>query len=74
LPRLGQVGVSALPITHIAIDNGGQGVVSIKNSVIAENSVAGVQANGASAGVMIGTTLLDQNATGATSAVCGAMT
>ena len=48
---------------------GGQNMVSIKNSVIAKNAVAGVQANGANAGVLIATTLLDQNATGATSVV-----
>jgi Right handed beta helix region len=50
---------------------GGQAVVSIKNSVIAKNGVAGVQVNGANAGVMIATTLLDQNATGALSVLGG---
>jgi hypothetical protein len=48
-----------------------QSVVNIKNSVIAKNEVAGVQANGASAGVLIATTLLDQNASGALSVVNG---
>jgi hypothetical protein len=48
-----------------------QNMVSIKNSVIAKNAVAGVQANGANAGVTLQTTLLDQNATGATSVVAG---
>jgi hypothetical protein len=48
---------------------GGQAMVSIKNSVIAENGSAGVQANGANAGVLISTTLLDQNAAGALSVV-----
>jgi hypothetical protein len=50
---------------------GGQAVVSIKNSVIAKNGVAGVQANGVNAGVLLQTTLLDQNANGATSIVNG---
>ena len=50
---------------------GGQAMVSIKNSVIAENAVAGVQANGANAGVLVQTTLFDQNASGATSVVGG---
>ena len=48
---------------------GGHNMVSIKNSVIAKNGVAGVQVNGANAGMLIGTTLLDQNASGATSVV-----
>jgi hypothetical protein len=50
---------------------GGQAMVSIKNSVIAKNGAAGVQANGANAGVLISTTLLDQNAAGATTVVNG---
>jgi hypothetical protein len=50
---------------------GGQAIVSIKNSVIAKNGAAGVQANGVNAGVLISTTLLDQNAAGATSVVSG---
>jgi Right handed beta helix region len=50
---------------------GGQAMVSIKNSVIAKNAVAGVQANGANAGLLVQTTLFDQNATGATSVVGG---
>jgi hypothetical protein len=50
---------------------GGQNIVSIKNSVIAKNAVAGVQANGANAGVMIATTLLDQNTAGALSVLGG---
>jgi hypothetical protein len=50
---------------------GGQNMVSIKNGVIAKNAVAGVQANGANAGVMIATTLLDQNTSGALSVVNG---
>jgi hypothetical protein len=62
-------------------DNGGNGVnavagssqniVSIKNSVIAGNGAAGVQANGVNAGVLMQTTLLDQNTAGATSVVGG---
>jgi hypothetical protein len=55
-----------------AIGNaGGQAIVSIKNSVMARNGAAGVQANGANAGVLIATTLFDQNAAGATSIVSG---
>jgi hypothetical protein len=50
---------------------GGQAMMSIKNSVIAKNGAAGVQANGANAGVLVQTTLLDQNAAGATDAVNG---
>ena len=50
---------------------GGQNIVSIKNSAIAKNLVAGVQSNGPSAGVLVANTLLDQNAAGATSIVNG---
>jgi hypothetical protein len=50
---------------------GGQNIVNIKNSVFSVNGAAGVQANGANAGVLIGTTLFDQNAAGAISAVGG---
>jgi hypothetical protein len=46
-----------------------QNIVSIRNSVIARNGVAGVQSNGASAGVLVATTLLDLNGTGALSVV-----
>jgi hypothetical protein len=55
-----------------AIGNaGGQNIVSIKSSVIAKNGAAGVQANGANAGVLLQTTLLDQNAAGATTILNG---
>jgi len=50
---------------------GGDNIVSIKNSVIARNGAVGVQANGVSAGVLVATTLLDQNSAGATSVVSG---
>jgi hypothetical protein len=50
---------------------GGQAIVNIKNSVIARNGGAGVQANGVNAGVLLQSTLLDQNAAGATSVVSG---
>jgi hypothetical protein len=46
-------------------------VVNIRNSVIAKNGAAGVQANGADAGVLVATTLLDENTAGATSIVGG---
>jgi hypothetical protein len=49
----------------------GQNVVSIKNSVIARNGEVGVQANGANAGVLVQTTLFDQNAGGATAVLNG---
>jgi hypothetical protein len=54
-----------------ALAGGSQNIVSIKSSVIARNGGAGVQANGANAGVLVSTTLLDQNAAGATSIVGG---
>jgi hypothetical protein len=44
-------------------------LVNIKNSVIAKNGVAGVQANGGNTAALIATTLLDQNAAGALSIV-----
>jgi hypothetical protein len=50
---------------------GGQNMVSIKNTIIAKNGSAGVQANGANSGVLVATTLLDQNSAGATSAIGG---
>jgi hypothetical protein len=52
-----------------AVAGANQNIVAIKNSVIARNGAAGVQANGVNAGVLISTTLLDQNAAGATSVV-----
>jgi hypothetical protein len=54
-----------------AIAGESQSIVSIKNSVITENGAAGVQANGVNAGVLLQTTLLDQNVAGATSVVSG---
>jgi FG-GAP repeat/Divergent InlB B-repeat domain len=51
-----------------------QSIVSIKNGAIARNSGVGVQANGANAGVSLGTTTLDQNTGGATSVVNGGVT
>jgi hypothetical protein len=57
-------GINAIGATN-------QNMVSIKNSVITKNAVAGVQANGALVGVLVQTTLFDQNATGATSVVGG---
>jgi hypothetical protein len=50
---------------------GGAAMFSIAHSIIANNGVAGIQANGANAAVLIDTTLLDSNATGATSAIGG---
>jgi hypothetical protein len=50
---------------------GGQGMTSIKTTVISENGAAGVQAYGANVGVLVQTTLFDENASGATSVVGG---
>jgi hypothetical protein len=46
-------------------------MLNIRNSVIADNGAAGIQANGANAAALLNNTLLDSNATGATSAVGG---
>jgi hypothetical protein len=75
-------GIVNLDITESEISyNGGVGVngrsggflsmVNIKNSVITENGAQGVQANGANVGITVQTTLLDQNAGGATSIEAG---
>jgi hypothetical protein len=50
---------------------GGPAMFSVSRSVIAKNGVAGVQVNGATAAAMIDTTLLDSNASGATTTVNG---
>jgi hypothetical protein len=50
---------------------GGPAMFNIHNSVIAKNGAAGVQVNGGTAAAMIDTTLLDSNASGATSVVAG---
>jgi hypothetical protein len=46
-------------------------MLNIKNSVIAHNGSAGVQANGATAAALINNTLLDSNGTGATTTING---
>lgn len=61
---------SASGINTVA-GGGGQAIVSIGNSIIARNNLVGVQANGASAGVLISASLLDQNGAGALSVVNG---
>jgi hypothetical protein len=48
-----------------------QNMISVKNSVINKNGAVGVQANGTNAAVLLQMTLLDQNASGATSIVNG---
>ena len=48
---------------------GGAAMFNISHSVIADNGAAGVQANGSSAAALVDTTLLDSNASGATSVV-----
>jgi hypothetical protein len=50
---------------------GGPSMFNIHNSIVAKNGAAGVQVNGATAAVMIDTTLLDSNATGATAVLNG---
>jgi hypothetical protein len=51
---------------------GGQNnMLNIKNSVIARNGSAGVQANGANAAALVNNTLLDSNTAGATSSAGG---
>jgi hypothetical protein len=54
---------------NVVSGGGGAAMVSIGHSVISENGAAGVQANGANAAALIDTTLLDSNASGATSVV-----
>jgi Right handed beta helix region len=54
-----------------AVSGANQNIVSIATSVIARNAAAGVQANGVNSGVLVATTLLDQNVAGATSVVGG---
>jgi hypothetical protein len=75
-------GIVNLDITESEISNndgvgvnarsgGSLNMVSIKNSVITKNTAQGVQANGANVGVIVQTTLFDQNTSGATSVVAG---
>jgi hypothetical protein len=54
-----------------ALAGNNQNIVGIKSSVFARNGAAGVQVNGANAGVLAATTLFDQNVAGATSVVSG---
>jgi hypothetical protein len=75
-------GVVNLDVSYSELSNNGgnginaiagtnQNIVSIKNTVIARNGTAGVQANGVNAGVLVSATLLDQNVAGATITVAG---
>ena len=48
---------------------GGPNMLNLSHDVIASNGVAGIQANGIFAAALVDTTLLDSNATGATSSV-----
>src|SRR5580698_1354410 len=50
---------------------GGTNMLNIRNSVIARNGTAGVQANGANAAALIDMTLLDSNASGALATING---
>ncbi len=50
---------------------GGAAMLSIHNSVIAKNGAAGVSSSGANGAALVDTTLLDSNASGATSVVAG---
>jgi hypothetical protein len=63
----GPYGINAVAVAGAGFQN----IVGIRNSVIARNGLAGVQANGASVGVLVATTLLDQNAAGALSVMAG---
>jgi hypothetical protein len=51
---------------------GGAAMLSIHNSVIAKNGAAGVSATGTNGAAMVDMTLLDSNASGATSVISGA--
>ena len=50
---------------------GGAAMLSIHNSVIADNGAAGVNATGTNGAALVDTTLLDSNASGATSVASG---
>jgi hypothetical protein len=50
---------------------GGSNILNLSRDVVAINGVAGIQTNGLSAAAVVDTTLLDSNATGATSVVSG---
>jgi hypothetical protein len=50
---------------------GGPAIFNIHNGVIAKNGTAGVQVNGTTAAAMLDTTLLDSNASGATTVING---
>lgn len=50
---------------------GGAAIFNIEHSIIADNGVAGIQANGSSAAAIVDTTLLDSNGSGATNAIGG---
>jgi parallel beta helix pectate lyase-like protein len=54
-----------------ATGGAGAAMLSIHNSVIAKNGAAGVSATGGSGAALIDTTLLDSNASGATSVISG---
>ncbi len=54
-----------------ALGGAGAAMLSIHNSVVANNGAAGVSATGANGAAMIDTTLLDSNASGATSVISG---
>jgi hypothetical protein len=58
-------------LNAISGTSGGLAIFNVSRSVIANNGAAGIQANGVNAGVLVATTLLDQNAAGATSVVGG---
>jgi hypothetical protein len=53
------------------VGSANQNMLNLSRTVIAKSGVAGLQANGANAGVLVDTTLFDTNASGATSVVAG---
>jgi hypothetical protein len=58
-------GLNAVSGTNFVYQN----ILSLSHDVIASNGIAGVQANGQNAAVLIDTTLLDSNASGATASI-----
>jgi hypothetical protein len=51
--------------------SGAQNMLTLVRDVITKNGTAGIQANGANAAALVNNTVLDSNATGATSVVAG---
>jgi hypothetical protein len=56
---------------NVVSGSSAQSMMALTRDIIALNGASGVQANGATAGALVDTTLLDGNATGATAALNG---